>query len=151
MMDFAQKRLARELILLKTDPPAGIILETESVSCVTNCWIITIHGANGTVFAGEKFTLEVKFTPRYPFEAPIVVFTGNPPMHPHVYSNGHICLSILTDDWSPALSIESICLSILSMLSSCTEKGRPPGNDFYVQTCHKDPRKTQWWYHDDKV
>ena len=35
-------------------------------------WIITIHGANGTVFAGEKFTLEVKFTPRYPFEAPIV-------------------------------------------------------------------------------
>ncbi|CAM9973738.1 unnamed protein product, partial [Choristocarpus tenellus] len=45
-------------------------------------------------------------------------------MHPHIYSNGHICLSILYDEWSPALTIQSVCLSILSMLSSCT--GKPP-------------------------
>lgn len=36
--------------------------------------------------------------------------------------SGHICLSILTDDWSPALSIFSVCVSIISMLSSCKEK-----------------------------
>ena len=73
------------------------------------------------------------------------------PVHQHVYSNGHICLSILTDDWSPALSVESVCLSILSMLASAKEKVRPPDDVFYVKTCSKNPKKTRWWYHDDSV
>lgn len=85
-----------------------------------------------------------KFSTKYPFESPVVSFVGsNIPIHPHVYSNGHICLSILTDDWSPALSVQSVCLSIISMLSSCKEKKRPPDNSIYVRTCNKNPKKTK--------
>ncbi|RXN05757.1 ubiquitin-conjugating enzyme E2 W [Labeo rohita] len=98
-------------------------------------WFIDMEGAPGTLYEGEKFQLLFKFSSRYPFDSPQVMFTGeNIPVHPHVYSNGHICLSILTEDWSPALSVQS---------------RRPPDNSFYVKTCNKNPKKTKWWYHDD--
>ena len=58
---------------------------------------------------------------------------------------------LLSDDWSPALSVQSVCLSILSMLASAKEKSRPPDDMFYVKTCSKNPKKTRWWFHDDSV
>jgi len=115
-------------------------------------WQVRLTGAPGTLYEGEHFKLQFKFSPKYPFDSPEVTFTGeNIPLHPHIYSNGHICLSILTDDWSPALSVQAVCLSIISMLSSCKEKKRPPDDAFYVKTCSKNPKKTKWWYHDDTV
>lgn len=115
-------------------------------------WIVDIEGAEKSLYDGERFQLQFRFSPQYPFESPEVTFIGqNIPINPHIYSNGHICLSILTEDWSPALSVQSVCLSIVSMLSSCTEKRRPPDNAFYVKTCSKSPKKTKWWYHDETV
>ena len=125
-------------------------LNTHSVQDNVAQWVIDVEGAVGTLYEGEKFQLLFKFSSRYPFDSPQVMFTGdNIPVHRHVYSNGHICLSILTEDWSPALSVQSVCLSIISMLSSCKEKRPPPGNDFYVSTCNKNPNKARWFYHDD--
>uniref|UniRef100_A0A8C8JKG5 N-terminal E2 ubiquitin-conjugating enzyme n=1 Tax=Oncorhynchus tshawytscha TaxID=74940 RepID=A0A8C8JKG5_ONCTS len=143
-----QKRLQKELMALQNDPPPGMTLNEKSVQNTITQWIVDMEGATGTLYEGEKFQLLFKFSSRYPFDSPQVMFMGeNIPVHPHVYSNGHICLSILTEDWSPALSVQSVCLSIISMLSSCKEKRRPPDNSFYVKTCNKNPKKTKWWYH----
>ena len=87
-------------------------------------------------------------------ESPQVVFMQpHIPVHPHVYSNGHICLNILGDDWSPALTVKSICLSILSMLSSATFKSPPPDNLAYSARKGNDsnPKNTRFIYHDDDV
>uniref|UniRef100_A0AAF7A8S8 Ubiquitin-conjugating enzyme E2 W n=4 Tax=Bos TaxID=9903 RepID=A0AAF7A8S8_BOVIN len=123
IMASMQKRLQKELLALQNDPPPGMTLNEKSVQNSITQWIVDMEGAPGTLYEGEKFQLLFKFSSRYPFDSPQVMFTGeNIPVHPHVYSNGHICLSILTEDWSPALSVQSVCLSIISMLSSCKEK-----------------------------
>ncbi|CAA0838985.1 Ubiquitin-conjugating enzyme 15 [Striga hermonthica] len=61
--------------------------------------------------------------------------------------------NILYDSWSPAMTVSSICISILSMLSSSPVKQQPADNDRYVKNCKngRSPKETRWWFHDDKV
>lgn len=115
-------------------------------------WIVHFRGAAETIYEGEEFRLSVKFESSYPMEAPEVIFVEPyVPMHPHCYSNGHICLNILSDDWSPALTVRSICYSILSMLSSCQKKEWPIDNTKYTATKRGSPKDTNFVYHDDDV
>uniref|UniRef100_A0A6V7QRT5 UBC core domain-containing protein n=1 Tax=Ananas comosus var. bracteatus TaxID=296719 RepID=A0A6V7QRT5_ANACO len=63
-------------------------------------WVIEVLGAPGTLYANETYQLQVDFPEHYPMEAPQVIFLHPAPLHPHIYSNGHICLDILYDSWS---------------------------------------------------
>ncbi|KAJ2549501.1 ubiquitin-conjugating enzyme E2 W [Coemansia sp. RSA 1933] len=141
------KRLMRELHQMTTSSHGSHI---QIVCCEQmDLWNVDIVGAEGTLYAGEVFTLRFRFPTEYPLVSPEVVFVGeNVPVHPHVYSNGHICLSILYQQWSPALTVEAVCLSILSMLSSCTQKERPEGDAVYVRRAKQSsPKKTPWIFH----
>lgn len=146
----AIKRLQKEIAEWQHNPPVGFKLNpTDDLSR----WTIEFVGATDSFYAGEHFQLHVQFPEKYPLDSPEVVFAGSPPLHPHIYSNGHICLDILYDSWSPAMTINSVCLSILSMLSSATAKERPVDNDRYVKNCGKgkSPKQTAWEFHDDKA
>lgn len=64
------------------------------------------------------FYVDIQLTDAYPFEPPKMRFMTKV-WHPNVSSaNGAICLDILKEQWSPALSIKTAMLSLQALLSS---------------------------------
>ncbi len=79
-------------------------------------WNATIIGPEGTPYHEGVFKLKINFPSEYPFKPPKIVFV-TPIYHCNINSNGSICLDILKREWSPALTISKILLSISSLLS----------------------------------
>ena len=74
------------------------------------------------------------------------------PMHPHVYSNGIICLDLLGyAGWAPFQTVEGVCLSLQSMLTANNRNERPPGDAEFVSFNRKRPRDINFQYEDDNV
>jgi len=78
-------------------------------------------------YSGGVFFLAIHFPTDYPFKPPKVNFTTRI-YHPNINSNGSICLDILRDQWSPALTISkgtpSMNLQLCLPRASKGERGR---------------------------
>ncbi|XP_005549761.1 ubiquitin-conjugating enzyme E2 D4 isoform X1 [Macaca nemestrina] len=106
-------RRTRELTDLQRDPPAQC--SAGPVGDDLFHWQATIMGPNDSPYQGGVFFLTIHFPTDYPFKPPKVAFTTKI-YHPNINSNGSICLDILRSQWSPALTVSKVLLSICSLL-----------------------------------
>ena len=114
------KRISRELADLRNDPPlncsAGPISEED-----VYVWEGVLFGPEDSPYAGGVFKVNIQFPSDYPFKPPRITFQTKI-YHPNINAAGFICLDILKQNWSPALTISKVLLSILSMLTDPNPK-----------------------------
>ncbi len=111
----ALKRITKELNDIQKDPPTNCSAGPVDQNDMFN-WSATIMGPSDSPYQGGVFFLTIRFPSDYPFKPPKVSFTTRI-YHPNINANGAICLDILKDQWSPALTISKVLLSISSLLT----------------------------------
>ena len=99
---------------LQKDPPTSCSAGPRSEDDIFH-WDATIIGPAESPYQGGLFFVAIHFPPDYPFKPPKVNFKTKV-YHPNVNSHGSICLDILKEQWSPALTISKVLLSICSLL-----------------------------------
>ena len=108
----AMKRLQKELIEMNTS------LENCSAGLKNDNifeWSGIIFGPKDSVYEGGIFNLDIVFPTDYPFKPPKIHFITKI-YHPNISESGGICLDILKNQWSPALTISKVLLSLSSMM-----------------------------------
>ncbi len=110
----AQRRIIKERDNLAKDPPANC--SAGPVENDLKTWEATIIGAEGSPYSGGVFKLDIVFPDEYPYKPPKCRFRTRI-FHPNINREGGICLDILKDQWSPALTISKVLLSICALMS----------------------------------
>jgi ubiquitin-conjugating enzyme E2 D/E len=110
----ALRRIKKELDELQRDPPAGC--SAGPVGDDLFNWEGVIMAPTDSPYAGGVFRLSIRFPTDYPFKQPHVQFLTKI-YHPNINASGGICLDILKSQWSPALTVSKVLLSILSLLT----------------------------------
>ena len=107
------QRIAKELENLTADPPANC--SAGPVEDDIFHWQATLMGPQDSPYEAGIFIMNIKFPGDYPFKPPKVTFETKI-FHPNINSSGGICLDILKEAWSPALTISKVLLSFCSLL-----------------------------------
>ena len=113
-MSSAAKRIQKELAEISLEPPTNCSAGPKGDNLYE--WVSSIMGPAGSPYSGGVFFLDIHFPSDYPFKPPKVTFRTRI-YHCNVNSSGQICLDILKEQWSPALTISKVLLSICSLLT----------------------------------
>ncbi|KAF7345109.1 Ubiquitin-conjugating enzyme E2 G1 [Mycena venus] len=103
-------------------------------------WEILVIGPPDTLYEGGFFKARLTFPPEFPLLPPKMRFI-TPMWHPNIYPDGVVCVSILHapgedqygyedagERWMPVHTVESILVSVISLLSSDTPNTDSPAN-----------------------
>lgn len=115
-MSTSLKRIQKELAEITLEPPPNCSAGPKGDNLYE--WASTILGPTGSVYEGGVFFLDINFSTEYPFKPPKVMFKTRI-YHCNINSQGAICLDILKENWSPALTISKVLLSVCSLLTDC--------------------------------
>lgn len=107
-------RINKELKQMTQNPPGNCSAGVKDNNI--DEWQATIFGPDNSPYENGVFKLEILFPKDYPFKPPKIKFLTRV-YHPNINSHGAICLDILKTNWSPALTISKVLLSICSLLT----------------------------------
>jgi len=129
------KRLYNELKQYKNDP--NYFYSVDILNNNILLWEFIIVGPYDSLYEGGIFKGQIKFPENYPNSPPSVIFTTEI-LHPNIYKNGKVCISILhegideynyesiSERWNPSHGVNTIMMSIISML--CNPNIESPAN-----------------------
>jgi ubiquitin-conjugating enzyme E2 D len=119
----ALRRIQKEINDFQHDPPENIYAGPTDEKDLFN-WTACIIGPSDSPFQGGVFYLSIKIPTNYPFKPPKVAFVTRI-YHPDIHSKGFICLDILKEEWSPALTIRKVLLSIRALMTDVNPYDTP--------------------------
>lgn len=130
-------RLKKELAELQKDTNAGVTVTPKSDQLTELEGSIT--GPADTPYEGGFYQISISIPAGYPFEPPKMKFLTKI-WHPNISSQtGAICLDILKDQWSPALTIKTALLSLQALL--CAPEPDDPQDAQVAQMYQRDPEQ----------
>ncbi|CBF78202.1 ubiquitin-conjugating enzyme/RWD-like protein [Aspergillus recurvatus] len=109
------KRIVKETERLLSDPVPGINAVPHDDNL--RYFDVSIHGPTSSPYEGGIFRLELFLPEDYPMVPPKIRFLTKI-YHPNIDRLGRICLDVLKSNWSPALQIRTILLSIQALLGA---------------------------------
>jgi len=116
MASTALTRIKKEYTEVQKSKDAGV--GADIVGDDFSHWKGTLEGPKGSPYENGHFVVDIQIPKNYPFVPPKMRFDTKV-WHPNVSSqNGAICLDILKNEWSPALTLRTALLSLQALLST---------------------------------
>lgn len=107
-------RILKETQKLKNEPIIGMQVDFNPDN--ERHFLIVMDGPKDSPYEGGKFKVEIYLPEEYPMVPPKVMLMTRI-YHPNIDFLGRICLDILKTEWSPALQIRTVLLSLQCLLS----------------------------------